>query len=432
MKKSLVWFSLVEVVVSIIILSLFLAWAYNAVQNFYNTIHYIDSNLNALNISKNGIDDFIQLRNQYIHEYPLDGWEKLMSDYKEGTYIFTSNNSTISLSWIVDVSWQYEWPLDILGKKTQSKEWIYFLRKVDISEANTFYLKNIHRTKSATWELLQLVFSDEIYNSQNFLISSDFEDNNLEIISEGMDIEFYDINGEKTSQGNFSNIKNKNLRYNKVVSYDWDIEEGDFFQINKNGELLKKIIFYSTTLPEIQDAWKEIPIQLVSEKHINYYHLCNEVNQLELLSCDFHYLIPENFYKKLFWLDRKLLEIDFGERVEFSFSGALNNEIRISLTGGLLPTKDNFLLLNPFYDIKHNPTGNPYNILGLISDATSWLWVGIPEEKNIWETSTSTWYTSLIDIKVTTLLYDKNKFIDTYEIETKLWDIYRYQYNYDK
>lgn len=431
MKKNDVWFSLVEIVISIIILSIFLIWAYNAVHNFYNTVHYIDSHLNGLNISKNAIDEVVHLRNEYVKKYPLDGWERFMWDFWSWTYIIVSDNNTISLSWILDQTSQYEWPLNIFWKSVQEKEWIYFLRKLDIEEENNFYLKNIHRTQFQTWELLQFIFSDTIYNSQSFVIISEFDNQNFEITSENINVDFYNLNWESSSNGVLLNINNQNLKYSKVVSYWENIEDGWYFQINSNEQLVKKIIFYKDEIPYIDDTTKQMPLKIYDDINLNYYNLCKEIDNIDSLSCSFQYLIRENFYQKIFWIDEKKGEIYFWEDFHFTMTGAKQNEIQVWVSHGVLPEKDNFFFINPFYEMKHNTTSKNYDILGLVWDSTSWLGVGLPERKPIGIVSTSTGYTSLIQVKVTTFLYDTNKFIDSYEIDTKLWDIFRYQFNYE-
>jgi len=69
----------------------------------------------------------------------------------------------------------------------------------------------------------------------------------------------------------------------------------------------------------------------------------------------------------------------------------------------------------------------------LVSDSTAWMWLEIPDKpSSIWWLNTSTWYTSLYSIKATTILYDGEKYIDTFVISSKIWDINRYKDYYEQ
>lgn len=428
MIKSSRWFSIAEVIISVVILSIFLIWAYTAINTFHNLVKYIDLNLSGLNMTKSTIDDIFSLRNDYFTQYSNEWWNNFVKDYPAWTYVIKTNwYNWVYLSWIEDKRQNYEWPLDVFWNKVyDTVSSTYFLRKIDIEEENKFYLKELQRINNWTGEILKLNFSWELYNQKNFIISWWFENETYELDTNISWLSYHDIDWSSWNK-KLNNLNNINLRYSKVVSY-WNdlIQEGDYFSIKTETWTIKRIIFYNNLLPTLNE--NDIPLKIENSIDKNFYNICNNMSQLEWIDCEFNLFIKDNFYKKLIWIEREISSIDFGDNFSFTLSWASNNEIYINIENWILPNNSSFLYLNPSSEIKHNLNwSNNYDFLSIISDSTAWQWVEIPDKPLLsWEINTSTWYTSLYKIKVTTFLYDSWRFIDKYEVETKLWDINRY------
>lgn len=432
-------FSIVELVVSVVILSIFLILSYKTIDNFAWVINYIDSNIVWLNMTKVSVDEVVNLRNKFFLDYPYDGWEKFLGYYWTGTFKLSKDkcsvndelNSIYLCKTIDNKSW-YEWPIDINWNITTDKNGLYFYKKIDLDEYNKFYLKTLSRVNSWSIDKLIFKFSDSIYNKPSLLLNGDFENKNLSIENSWLDLDYYDLNWN-TSDENFSNLNNYNLRYSKILRYNtWSsISDRDYLKINFSSWSYK-FLFY-TVPPTLTWTWV-IPIKIDSDINKNYYNLCSELNKIDILSCDFNLIIQDNFYKKLIWFEKDISNIDFWDDFSFAFSWANNDELILTLSWNILPENKTWLYINPYLWIKHNnDTSNENNFLALISDSTAWLWVEIPERPwTLWWINTSTWFTSLYSIKATTILYDKTKYIDTFVISSKIWDINRYQDYYEE
>ncbi len=438
MKKKQIWFSLAEVIISILIISLFLLGSYQALGNFYNIISHIDSNINWLNMSKTAIDEIINIRNRYFVSFPFNWWEKFVNDYWTGTFKFSNNKcsimddlSDIYLCNINDIKNEYEWPLDNLWEITNNTNGIHFYRKIDIDIENNFYLKNIDRIKTLSGEYLIFKFTDEIYNHNSMVLLWDFENNNLTLLSNWLDVNYFNINWV-SSDWILDNLSNKNLRYSKILEYNSGsiITDGDSLLVNNNWN--NYIFEFVDELPSLTWTWI-IPIQISDDINKNYLNLCNEINKISILNCDFNYIFQDNFYTKLIWIEKELSWIDFWNNYSFSFSWSNNNEIWINIIWNPIPYENTDIFINPFWDIKNiKNKSNKNDLLSIISDSTSWLWVEIPNIPNlVWEINTNTWFSSLLKIKSTTLSYEWDYFIDSFSIESKIWDINRYQ-NYNE
>ena len=430
------WISLIELVVSITILSIFLLSTYTYINSSYSVIWYIDSNINWLNMSKSLIDETINIRNTYLETYPYNWWEKFVQDYWSWTFKASKEKCEITdeykylyLCPIDDETDQYEWPLNNLGDLISNINGKYFYRKLDVNTENDFYLKNINRQKTSSWETLILEFTDTIYNNNSFFIYWDFEDNNIIITGSWLNINYFDINW---IAGNWilNNLNNNNLRYSKIIEYNtWStIFNNDNLTLSFSGETYTFNFLDDIPTTTISGL---IPIKIDNDIHKSYYQLCKEINALDIVNCDLNYFIKENFYDKILWTEKELSNIDFWDDYNFSFSWSKNNEIWINIINSDIPITNTLTFLNPSWKIVNNPNDLvKNNILNLISDSTSWKWIEIPNLSSIiWEVNTNTWFTSLLNIKTTTLLYDWKSFIDSFVIESKLWDINRYQNN---
>lgn len=434
MIKKNYWFSLLEVVISIFIVSIFLLWAYSAINNYYSIIWYIDVNINWLNMSKTAIDELSNIRDEYLKNYPYNWWEKFMIDFWTWTFKLSRKKCNLTddykdtyLCKINDKIEEYEWPMDNLWEYINSKEWIYFYRKIDLSMENSFYLKNIYRIRNIDKEDIVLKFSDTIFNYNNILLSWDFDNNNSEVSFSWLNINFYNINWE-LSDWLFSNINNTNLRYSKVLEYDYlsNISDLDYLIYNSD---TKNIKFQFVDYIDNSFTWTWIvPIEISDDINKNYYNLCNQMNKNLNIDCKFNYIFEDNFYNKLVGIEQELSWVNFGDNFNFSFSWSNYNEIWITLDLWILPTNDTNIYINPYWEIKKlNNRDNKNDLLSLISDSSSWLWIEIPDLPiNIWWINTNTWYTSLLNVKVTTYSYNWIKDINDYVIESKIWDINRY------
>lgn len=432
------WFSLVELMISVAIVSIILIWTFKSLSNFYGVIWYIDSNINWLNMSKTAIDEIINIRNGYFTSLPYDWWESFIENYWTWTYKLSKNRCNITddlnniyLCKIEDIKREYEWPLNNIWELISNLTWIHFYRKVDISIENNFYLKNIDRIKTSTWEVLAFKFTDEIYNHNSMLISWKFENSNEELISSWLDINFFDIDWN-ASDWFLNNLNNNNLRYSKLIEYDtWTIiNKWDNLSLSYSGSIYK--FEFVDVLPTLTWTWV-IPIKIDLDINKNYLNLCREIDKISFIDCNFNYIFKDNFYNKLIWIEKDLSEIDFWDDYTFSFSWSNNNEIRVNINWDILPSTNTDIFINPYLEIKNNKNkSNKNDFLSTLADSTSWRWIEIPNKPSlVGEINTNTWYTSLLKIKSTTFLYDWDKYIDSFFIESKIWDINRYQ-NYNE
>lgn len=440
MKFNKNGFSIIEVVVSVIILSIFLLLAYNTLWNFSTVINYIDYNIAWLNMTKSSLDDVIKIRNKYFLDYPYDGWERFVSYFWTWTYKLSSSECSwsgsidkIYLCKINDLKSMYEWPFDMNWNIVNNLNWIYYYRKIDFDEYNKFYMKKLSRILTSSWEQLIFDFTDSIYNEQSFLLEGDFENKNLSVEYSWLDISYYDINWNSSNKY-FSNIDNKNLRYSKLVRYNsWSsISDWSYIQIKSDNDDYK-IQFYSTNPPAYFWTWVSF-LKLDANNDKNYYNLCLELWKTWIVNCDFNYIIQDNFYKKLIWIEKDISNIDFWTWYNFSFSWVNNSKIVVNLSWNILPVNKTGLFINPYLSIKNQKNKTKQNsIIDLISDQTSWLWVEIPDKPIfVWSGNTNTWYTSMYSINATTFLYDKWKNIDVFKISSKFWDINRYRDYYEE
>lgn len=432
-------FSIVEIIVSVVILSLFFTLAYKTIDHFSWIINYIDSNISWLNITKTWLDEVVKIRNNFFLNHPYDWWEEFVKKYGTWTFKLSKEKcniddelSNIYLCKIGDNKVEYEGPFDFEWNRINDYNGIYFYRKIDLDEDNKFYLKSLSRINSWTWDILVFNFTDSIYNQPNLLLSWEFENKNLSVEDSWLDIDYYNLNWDASDQ-KFDNLNNYNLRYSKILRYStWStISDGDFLMINW-WEWSYKFLFYTDTL-NITGTWV-IPLKIYSDINKTYYDLCNEIDRLEHINCDFHFLIKDNFYQKMIWYEKDISNIDFWNNYSFSFSGWKQDSIVLYLSWGILPNNKTWLYINPYFEMKHNTdTWKINNFLSLISDSTAWLWVEIPDKPiSLWWINTSSWFTSLYSVDVTTLLYDNNKYIDTFIISSKIWDINRYQDYYEE
>lgn len=430
------WLTLIELIISITVLSIFLVSTYTAINSSYSMVGYIDSNINWLNMSKSLIDETINVRNSYLDSYPYDWWEQFIDYYWTWTFKLsedkceiTDDLSSLYLCPIENQKNQYEWPLNNIWDIITNTQSTHFYRKLEISESNTFYLKNISRQRTSSWELLIFKFTEKIYNKNSLVIYWGFEDNNIDLNGSWLNINYYDIDWN-SSTGSFNNINNNNLKYSKILEYNtWS-------SISNWDNLILSYTWWTYTfkfldiIPETSTWWL-IPIKISTDIHQNYYQLCQEMDKLEIINCNYNYFIKDNFYEKIIWTEKELSNIDFWNNYNFSFSWSNNNEIWVDIVWVNIPEQNTFTYLNPYWKIMHNNNDlNENDFLNIISDSSSWRWIEIPDLPNIiWEINTNTWFTSLLNIKSTTYLYDWNNFIDTFIIESKLWDINRYQNN---
>lgn len=296
-------FTLAEVVVSVFVFGIALIGVVNAFKETFGVLNYIGESINGSYLAKNGIEEVIATRNICLTQYQSSGWSKFVSTYASGTYVLAPvrTQCEYSMSGITDTPTSYEGPLNAFGEMTASKNGVYYLRKIDIyPDPETFYLRTIQRSLTASGDVLDLEFTQVPYSQSNMLLSVPLDVQSGSVA--GIDSPYgdlYNIDGDSDS-GNFSNLGNPKTKYSKILSYDGVASVADGviirltlpsgqevkYEFDSNGSLVDSgaIAIDSTSgnMDAIHDA------------------LCKKINALDTMECRLNRIYPGNLTEKLF------------------------------------------------------------------------------------------------------------------------------------
>lgn len=432
------WFTIVEIVICVLILWIVFVWILRAFKETFSVLSYINESMAWTYFLRNGVEDIVSVRNDFVNEYWENWWDEFVKKYWSWTFVLNATSGgLLSLSWIVDLPQNYEWPINKLWEKIKKKEWVYFFRKVTIShDPLSFYLENI--TRNSTWDLI-LNFSKDIYNEPNFFISSPLENENwgkIELDSQ-LSWNFYDIDWISSSNpSSLSNI-NKNLKYSKIFDYQsWDASDWKQFIVHKNKDLSpinqswNEFIFEFDTNGSISSWSTAINIWSWATKDSLFYKLCQQIDRLDFVDCRINKMLYENIYTKIVWINKEFSDINFWSWFVFSFSWTKQLNINLWSWNNIFDYNTT-QYLNPSYLLRSINNSNKFALKDDKSDVTSWKWVKIPSKPSSGDNS-EFWQPSILNIKIDIFLYDWDKFVEENSINFKVWDIYRDNFNTNK